>query len=152
MENPTPRRRPPTPKLKFPLFGSSGGSESNNSGDINPRHMMYLVGIMVLFMIGYEYYKDKTGVKIFKTANSIETMRWKGKVFKKFMGYDKPDINMFVMIDSGNVKRTVDISGDKSSFFKNLSPRDSVYKAKGSLQVRIKSYTKDTTIALQFVK
>lgn len=154
MENITPRRRQPTPKLKFPLFGNSGEvkNEGSNVNDIHPKHLAYLVGVMLLFMVGYEYYKDKTGNKIIKSSSGIEEMQWKGKVAKKFMGYDRPDINMFLLLDSGFVKKTIDISSDKSKFFSMLMPRDSVYKAKGSLKVRIKNYTKDTTIVLQFVK
>jgi hypothetical protein len=153
--NHIPRRRPPTPKLKFPLFGNSdsGGTQQKASeGDINPRHMMYLVGFMVLFMIAYEYYKGSKGSKITKSEKEIINAEWKGKVSKKFMGYDRPDINMFEMIDNGKTKRTVDISEDISDFFDVLMPRDSVYKDKGDLNVRIKNYTKDTTIVLQFSK
>lgn len=154
MENNIPKRRPPTPKLKFPLFGNSDGPAQNTTteGDIHPRHMMYLVGVMALFMIGYEFYKSKTSNKITKSQSGIESMEWKGKVTKKFMGYDRPDINMFEFIDSLKQKKTVDISDDKSKFFDLLMPRDSVYKDKASLKVRIKNYTRDTTITLQFGK
>ena len=154
MDNTTLRRRQPTPKLKFPLFGNSGNvnNEGGNFGDIHPKHLAYLVGVMLLFMVGYEYYKDKTGAKVIKSSSGIEEMQWKGKIAKKFMGYDRPDINMFLLIDSGFVKKTIDISGDKSKFFATLMPRDSVYKAKGSLKVRIKNYIRDTSIVLQFAK
>jgi hypothetical protein len=156
METPPPRRRPPTPKLKFPLFGNSDkdsdGAGKNIEGDINPRHMMYLLGVMVFFMVGYEYYKSNKADKIPKSQSSIKNMEWKGKVKRKFMGYDKPDINMFELIDSSGTKRTIDISDDNSTFFEALMPRDSVYKAKESLKVRIKNYTKDTTIVLQFAQ
>lgn len=154
MENNVPRRRPPTPKLKFPLFGNSDSvpTSTKTEGDINPRHMMYLIGFMVLFMVGYEYYKSGKEQKVTKSEKGITDMEWKGKVTKKFMGYDNPDINMFEFINDAKQKKQIDISSDKSSFFDQLMPRDSVYKAKGSLSVRIKNYTKDTTITLNFTK
>jgi hypothetical protein len=152
MENNIPKRRTPTPKLKFPLFGNSGESNSSREGDINPRHMMYLLGAMILFMVGYEYYSNKTGKHIVKSASGIFEMEWKGKVTKKFMGYNMPNVNMFEMVDSAYHKKTIDISDDKSGFFGMLMPRDSVYKIKNSDKVRIKNYTRDTTIVLQFAK
>lgn len=155
MENNIPRRRPPTPKLKFPLFGNSdtgGNASQSTQSDINPKHMMYLLGFMVLFMVGYEFFKGKKGDSITKSQKEIKNAEWRGKVTKKFMGYDRPDINMFELIDAGKTKKTVDISEDISDFFEVLMPRDSVYKDKESLKVRIKNYTRDTTIVLQFSK
>ncbi len=120
MENSIPRRRPPTPKLKFPLFGNTDGlsSNTNTEGDIHPKHMMYLVGVMALFMIGYEIYKSRTSNKITKSQSGIEAMEWKGKVTKKFMGYDRPDINMFEYIDANkNNKHEVDLVNLKPGIY-----------------------------------
>ncbi|MES2797683.1 MAG: hypothetical protein V4683_17070 [Bacteroidota bacterium] len=156
MENQPPRRRPPTPKLKFPLFGNSDGNSSdsgrNIEGDINPRHLMYLVGLMVLFMIGFEYYTSKKAGGVTKVTAAIEKVEWKGKVTKKYMGYDRPDIRMFDMKVDDQKAVKIDMSADSSQFFDILMPRDSVYKSKNSLKVRIKNYTRDTTILLQFAQ
>ena len=152
MENIQPQRRRPTPKLQMPLFGSTlsgggGGSDGDSSNQITMA-----IAAMVVIMIGWQLYESFKSPKIQSTASGIQEMEWKGKVTKKFMGYDKPDINMFEFVDSAYVKKTVDISKDKSTFFQTLMPRDIVYKAKGSINVNIKNYTKDTTITLKFDK
>jgi hypothetical protein len=149
MEN-TPPRRKPLPKLKFPLLGGSftGGTES----DINRKYFMYLFGAIVAFVIGYEYLNSKKASTILKASKLIESVEWKGKVAKKYMGYDRPDFNMFDLVEANNKISQVDISADSSQFFDQLMPRDSVYKTKNSLKVRVKNYIKDTTYTLQFPK
>ncbi len=150
MENNLPPRRKATPKLKMPIFGEMIPSGTGYEGDINRRAFMYLIGFMVLFMVGFEYYSSKKSNKIVKASASIQKLAWKGKVTKKYMGYDKPDIRMFDFRDSTKSIKQVDISADSSTFFGLLMPRDSIFKAKNSLNVRIKNYKRDTTITLQF--
>lgn len=150
MENNLPNRRKPTPKLKMPIFGEMLPSGGGDDSDINRKSFMYLFGLVVLFMIGYEYYNSKKANKVIKASASIEKLEWKGKVTKKYMGYDKPDLRMFDFRDSLKKIKQVDISADSSQFFSLLMPRDSIFKAKNSMNVRIKNYVKDTTIALQF--
>ncbi len=148
MENPTPRKRTPLPKLKFPLMGDSfmGGAE----GDINRKYFMYLFVLIILFVFGYEYFNAKKGNGITKASSNIEKIEWKGKVTKKYMGYDRPDIRMFDLVEANKKVSKIDISADSSIFFELLMPRDSVYKSINSFKVRIKNYTRDTTIVLQF--
>lgn len=152
MENNLPNRRKPTPKLKMPIFGEMLPSSGGDDSDINRKSFMYLFGLVVLFMIGYEYYNSKKANKVIKASASIEKLEWKGKVTKKYMGYDKPDLRMFDFRDSLKKIKQVDISADSSQFFSLLMPRDSIFKAKNSMNVRIKNYVKDTTIALQFTQ
>lgn len=152
MENNLPNRRKPTPKLKMPIFGEMLPSGGGDDSDINRKSFMYLFGLVVLFMIGYEYYNSKKANKVIKASASIEKLEWKGKVTKKYMGYDKPDLRMFDFRDSLKKIKQVDISADSSQFFSLLMPRDSIFKAKNSMNVRIKNYVKDTTIALQFTQ
>ena len=102
------------------------------------------------FHIYYVLIVVKSKKQIAKTQPQIIEAEWKGKVKKKYMGYDKPNINMFDLVTDKNKVATIDISLDKSRFFDLLMPRDSVYKSKGSNKVRIKNYTKDTTIVLNF--
>lgn len=150
MENNTPRRRAPLPKLKFPILGDSfmGGSD----GDINRKYFMYLFVLIILFVFGYEYFNAKKGNGITKASSKIEKVEWKGKVTKKYMGYDRPDIRMFDLVEANKKVSKIDISADSSQFFELLMPRDSIYKSKDSFKVRIKNYTRDTTITLQFAK
>jgi hypothetical protein len=149
MEN-IPARRKPLPKLKFPLFGdgfASGGEES----DTNRKYFMYLFGLMLLFVFSYEYFNGK-GDNITKASATIAKVEWKGRVTKKYMGFDNPKIRMFDLKVNDSLVNKIDISADSSGFFNTLMPRDSVFKANNSLIVRIKNYTIDTTFTLQFAK
>ncbi len=152
MDNNLPNRRKPTPKLKMPIFGDMIPSGGEDNSDINRKSFMYLFGLVVLFMIGFEYFNSKKANKVLKASASIEKLEWKGKVTKKYMGYDRPDLRMFDFRDSSKNIKKVDISADSSRFFTILMPRDSIFKAKNSMNVRIKNYSRDTTIALQFAQ
>lgn len=146
MEELSPRRKP-TPKLKFPILGDAfdGGDEMSGNS------MMFLFGAMVVFIIGYSIYQFKKGDGVLRGPKTLINAEWKGRVTKKYMGYDRPNINMFDMIEADDIRpQKIDVSADSSKFFEIIMPRDSIFKAKGELKVRIKNYTRDTTVTMDF--
>jgi hypothetical protein len=147
MEYQQPPKRKPTPKITFPGFGNT---LSNVSGD-DRKYFMWLFVAAVLFIIAYTIADlRKQASKVSKGETTLTNMEWKGKVTKKYMGYDHPEINMFEIIDSQQNVKTIDISQDKSGFYNYISPYDSVYKSKGERLVRVKNIRLDTTFTLIF--
>lgn len=147
MENYQPPRRRPTPKLTIPGLGSTFAENS----DMDRRHLMWLFLAVVIFLVAYTIYDlKKISQKVKKGESTITGMEWKGKVSKKYMGYNRPDSHLFEYADANGKKTVVDISADQSAFFDILMPRDSIYKSKENRQVRIKNYVRDTTLSLKF--
>ncbi|MFY7827801.1 MAG: hypothetical protein ACOVQ4_11790 [Flectobacillus sp.] len=161
MEQTPPRRRPPRQKLKMPLFGDLMGGSGNSStrpeksplsGKITP---LIFLGVLVVY--GIDYLTSKNKNKVISGPSAIKEMAWNGKITKKWANViDTSRIHYLLEItrvvnDSTTEKQIVDLVEEKGDFWDKVSPKNTVQKKEGSLDVTVQRYfKKDTVIQLQY--
>ena len=161
MEQTPQRRRPPRQKLKMPFFGDlMGGSGNSSTGqEKNPLNgkITPLIFLVVLGVYGIDYLTSSSKNKTVTGAGDIKQMAWNGKITKKWANViDSARIHYLLEItevvnDSTKEKKIVDLFEEKGDFWDKVSPKNTLIKKEGSLDVTIQRYfKKDTVIKLQY--
>lgn len=158
MEQSTPRRRPPRPKLKMPLIGNMlGGSGNTSSKDssILSSKLTPLIFVAVIIIYGIDYVRTKNDThRVYQGVADIKEMAWEGKVAKKWVNIIPPDNEIhyvFQLIDAKGEVQTVDLGNEKTGLGDFVMPKNTLIKKAGSLDVTVKRYFKnDTTIVLKY--
>ncbi|MEA5405573.1 hypothetical protein VB776_21715 [Arcicella sp. DC2W] len=158
MEQLTPRRRPPRPKLKMPLIGNMlGGSGNSSSKDSNilSGKLTPLIIAAVVIIYGIDYVRTKNDTKrVYQGVSDIQEMAWEGKVAKKWVNIIPPnnEIHYVVqLIDAKGEVQTIDLGNDKANLGDFVMPKNTLIKKEGSFDVTVKRYFKnDTTITLKY--
>ncbi|MEA5259797.1 hypothetical protein VB264_18515 [Arcicella aquatica] len=158
MEQASPRRRPPRPKLKMPLIGNMLGGSSNSSAKdpsfLSSKLTPLIVGVVIIiYAIDYVRSKNDTH-RVYQGVSDIKEMAWDGKVAKKWVNIIPPDNEihyMFQIIDAKGEVKTVDLGDEKAGLGDLMMPKNTLIKKAGSFDVTVKRYFKnDTTIVLKY--
>lgn len=148
------RQHRPTPKLKMPFFGGNDSesepkrSSGNQNQDINPTHLMYLIGFIILVVVGLEVYKFSKGDGSITSKSSYYNVSFKGVIKKKYIAYDNPSITRIDVLEKGKIV-TLDLSKDQSGLFNYLNPKDSIYKIKENMEVIVNRYGTKKSFSLK---
>ncbi|MBB6003358.1 hypothetical protein [Arcicella rosea] len=158
MEQSTPRKRAPRPKLKMPLIGNMLGGSGNASskdpsffsGKLTP---MIIAAVVIIY--GIDYFRTKNDThRVYQGVSDIKEMVWEGKVAKKWANIIPPNSEIhyvFQLIDAKGEVQTVDLGNDKAGLGDFVMPKNTLIKKAGSLDVTVKRYFKnDTTITLKY--
>lgn len=157
----------PHQKMKFPLLGGGSSSEgrkprveaSEERSSSNWGNDLYskLIPLVVLAVIAYAVYDAFSSIggpsrNIVEQPEAIQELAWSNaKVTKKWAEVRPNRTRMLLELRGADgQKQLLDLNGEKSKFWDRVDVRNHLTKPAGSLDVKVDTYERDTTLTMQF--
>lgn len=162
----------PHQKMKFPLFGGGSGGDSpasrrarrraeetgNEGGDAWGNDLFAkLLPLVLVAFIAYAVYDTFSGMggarrNIVSNPGDIREQAWtNAKVTKKWAEITPKRTRLLLELRGADgQKQLLDLNDEKSKFWDRVDVRNHLTKPTGSLDVRVDTYGRDTTMVMKF--